>query len=144
MTNPGSEQTIERAQPRRSALLAFAGLFLVLSGPVIYQSLIDVPFLRSSGLPLWIMMGGGALLSLWAAMRDRRMWVGMVAGASTVLTLGMVFVFTQLTRVPAAPAALAAERIDDFSVPDENGKTVALAEVRGRGPALLVFYRGFW
>jgi hypothetical protein len=32
----------------------------------------------------------------------------------------------------------------DFSLPDATGKTVTLASLTSRGPAVVVFYRGFW
>lgn len=32
----------------------------------------------------------------------------------------------------------------DFSLPDTTGKTVTLAGLTARGPAVLVFYRGYW
>jgi len=31
-----------------------------------------------------------------------------------------------------------------FALPSQHGDTVALADVLAQGPALLVFYRGFW
>jgi hypothetical protein len=32
----------------------------------------------------------------------------------------------------------------DFALPDEQGHTVALADLRAKGPVVLVFYRGHW
>lgn len=32
----------------------------------------------------------------------------------------------------------------DFSLVDQNGKTVSLADARSQGPVVLVFYRGYW
>jgi peroxiredoxin len=31
-----------------------------------------------------------------------------------------------------------------FSLADQNGHAVALAEALARGPVVLVFYRGYW
>jgi peroxiredoxin len=32
----------------------------------------------------------------------------------------------------------------DFSLRDQRGETVALSALLARGPAVVVFYRGFW
>ena len=32
----------------------------------------------------------------------------------------------------------------DFALEDQNKNKVTLAEVRGKGPVVLVFYRGYW
>ncbi len=32
----------------------------------------------------------------------------------------------------------------DFALPALDGRTVSLADYRGRQPVLLVFYRGWW
>lgn len=45
------------------------------------------------------------------------------------------------TRTPALTAAAKAPA---FSLPDQTGKTWSLADLTARGPALLVFYRGYW
>ncbi|MBW6510362.1 MAG: hypothetical protein K0A94_12570 [Desulfuromonadales bacterium] len=36
------------------------------------------------------------------------------------------------------------EIIPDFSLPDTQGKSVALAELRAHGPVLITLYRGVW
>ncbi|GAC1405980.1 MAG: hypothetical protein NVSMB56_20060 [Pyrinomonadaceae bacterium] len=32
----------------------------------------------------------------------------------------------------------------DFTLEDENGKSVTLSSARGQSPVVLVFYRGYW
>jgi hypothetical protein len=44
------------------------------------------------------------------------------------------------TRGPGVVTATAA----DFTLPDATGKPVALSTLLAHGPAVLVFYRGFW
>ena len=44
------------------------------------------------------------------------------------------------TRVPGVVSATA----EDFTLPDTTGKPVALSGLLAHGPAVLVFYRGFW
>jgi hypothetical protein len=41
---------------------------------------------------------------------------------------------------PAAQQAIAPE----FALPDENGQTQVLADMRAKGPVVVVFYRGHW
>jgi hypothetical protein len=45
-----------------------------------------------------------------------------------------------VTRGPGVVSASAA----DFTLPDATGKPVALSTLLAHGPAVLVFYRGFW
>jgi cytochrome oxidase Cu insertion factor (SCO1/SenC/PrrC family) len=46
----------------------------------------------------------------------------------------------QTQQVPVAVEARAA----DFELPAHDGRIVTLAELVARGPAILVFYRGYW
>lgn len=32
----------------------------------------------------------------------------------------------------------------DFTLTDQNGKSVSLAAAKGKSPVVLVFYRGYW
>ena len=44
-----------------------------------------------------------------------------------------------------APMALEiGDKAPDFVAPGVHGSAVALAELRGRGPVVLIFYRGHW
>jgi peroxiredoxin len=46
------------------------------------------------------------------------------------------------------PASAAAPRVGqkapDFTLPDQNGRTVALADLISDNGVLLIFYRGYW
>jgi hypothetical protein len=51
------------------------------------------------------------------------------------------FVWRLSTRTtPAAVGSTAA----DFTLPDQEGRTASLAALSAHGPAVLVFYRGYW
>lgn len=68
---------------------------------------------------------------------DRRAFMlGALAGAASI-GCG----FWPKTRTPTLPAAAKAP---SFRLPDQTGKEHALADLTARGPALLVFYRGYW
>ncbi|UCG34546.1 MAG: redoxin domain-containing protein [Phycisphaerales bacterium] len=60
----------------------------------------------------------------------------------TLFFIGALFGLLRLPAAPQAPPARAAA--PDFTLPDQNGNPVTLSSFRGRGPVLLVFYRGFW
>ncbi|MBX3394986.1 MAG: redoxin domain-containing protein [Phycisphaerae bacterium] len=45
---------------------------------------------------------------------------------------------------PPSRAWAVGEEVPDFTLPDQDGRQVSLADYRGKGPVLLVFYRGFW
>jgi hypothetical protein len=66
----------------------------------------------------------------------RALVLGAVAG---VLSIGCGF--WPKTRTPTL---VASARAPSFSLPDQTGKPFTLAELTARGPALLVFYRGYW
>jgi cytochrome oxidase Cu insertion factor (SCO1/SenC/PrrC family) len=51
------------------------------------------------------------------------------------------FQFRLSTRNPGTVAKGAAP---DFSLSDETGKATTLASLTAHGPAVLVFYRGYW
>ncbi len=46
--------------------------------------------------------------------------------------------------LPAGLGVAAGQAAPDFSLPDMDGRTVRLNELRSRGPVLVVFYRGGW
>jgi hypothetical protein len=103
------------------------------------------PDLRDRPWPFEAACAGFALASLLVAGASRR--VG--AALASLLALGTVALFGSYVhvlsyRLPPPPPELAVgQPAPPFELPDENGRPLALASLRGR-PALLVFYRGFW
>jgi peroxiredoxin len=48
-------------------------------------------------------------------------------------------------KLPAVgQVAMAADVLPDFTLPNQEGHPVTLSSFRGKGPVLLVFYRGHW
>ena len=87
----------------------------------------------------------GTALGILGAVRIRRRWPSILAVGESLMTLffvGALFGLLRLPPAPEAPPALAAA--PDFTLPDQDGNPVTLSSFRGRGPVLLVFYRGFW
>jgi hypothetical protein len=71
----------------------------------------------------------------------RRVLVIALVVVAVFAGIGVWGVYRPLaTRGPGVVTATAA----DFTLPDATGKPVALASLLARGPAVLVFYRGFW
>ena len=72
-----------------------------------------------------------------------------------VVFLGLSWVTTTAQQT-AAPVAQdksmaartapvpAGETAPDFTLADEEGRTVQLSAARGKSPVVLVFYRGYW
>ncbi|MFT7621373.1 MAG: cytochrome oxidase Cu insertion factor (SCO1/SenC/PrrC family) [Myxococcota bacterium] len=63
-----------------------------------------------------------------------------------VLILGLLVTLTYRTWwVAPRGAPLQAEaQASPFSLPDQTGKTVALSDLLAQGPAVVIFYRGYW
>ena len=60
--------------------------------------------------------------------------------------LSLVLLITSagaFSQVPSTQLKVG-DKAPDFALPDGDGKIVLLAEYLGRGPVVLVFYRGFW
>jgi peroxiredoxin len=42
------------------------------------------------------------------------------------------------------PGLKVGDKAPDFSLPNPDGKPVTLKEYTSRGPAVVIFYRGYW
>ena len=70
--------------------------------------------------------------------------IGVLALTVALLSFAATFNFV-LMRVPSSPSAfVVGQPAPDFTLPDASGSTVQLAELRGKKPVVLVFYRGYW
>lgn len=130
-----------RWSPRR---LAGTGLFVSLAGVAAYMLLIDVPWIRSSGLPTTGLIILGIGLSLSAMRRRPSAGAKILIGLNIGVLVFWHWAFFILAAVPASPRFNELKTAPDFSLVDENGSTVSLVAARAEGPVLLVFYRGFW
>ena len=125
--------------------LAVAALVLAIGTIVAFGVLLQVMLIPMR--PVWY-LGLLVLAVLLAAVSvaQARGWLTVSALVVSVLLLGFGGVFNfVLTRVPSAPSALVVGRpAPDFTLPDAAGRSVSLADYRGRKPVVLVFYRGSW
>jgi hypothetical protein len=104
-----------------------------------FPALRDFPWLT---LPLVL---AGVVVSTLAIQRGRS-WRSIAGAVFSASCAGFLFVYVFFLSNQLPPPdnviALGAEA-PAFSLPDQDGSLVRLADFRGR-PVVLVFYRGFW
>ncbi len=133
-------------KPRSSAnKLAWIGLLLSIAGGVSYALLLDVPWIRATAIPNSILAVAGLLLSIFAVVK-RRSATTVIAGVlSVAISAGFLASVHILMQLPPGQGVLAVgEAAPDFALPNQDGEDVRLSSFKGRGPVLLVFYRGHW
>jgi hypothetical protein len=93
---------------------------------------------------LGVLLAAVALAAM--AVAQRRRWLPIISLVVSVAVLGLGgFFHFVAARVPVTPTAFVIGRpAPEFTLPDSAGRTVSLADYRGRKPVLLVFYRGYW
>jgi hypothetical protein len=143
----------------------WAGFLLVVVGLVSYVPFFALfPFTRDFPWVNLLLFAGGAVLlctGLMRAFRQPKLYRGKILGPIlAVLSLagisffsyGLFYVARQLPAATEAPRV--GQKAPDFTLPDQDGKTVTLAELLTSAPsgtagaktngALLIFYRGYW
>jgi hypothetical protein len=137
------------------------GFLCVLAGFFGYRFFVQFPATRNSPWPtLSLFCIGGLLLliGLFHAFGNPKKYRGRVFGPIlTVLSMlavgffsyGIFYLARQLPASTGAPRV--GQKAPEFTLPDQNGKPVSLANLlsppsanaKANG-ALLIFYRGFW
>ena len=111
-----------------------------------YGLLLRVPVVRNHPDAYVAAFAIATILAVAALVRAPRRWPawGALALATLLLAGGAWFNFVA-ARIPDAPTVLrVGERPPDFTLPDAAGRSVSLADYRGRKPVVLIFYRGAW
>jgi drug/metabolite transporter (DMT)-like permease len=134
------------------------GFLFVLAGFLTYPFFIQFPISRDFPWANFILFGAGIillLLGLTRAFGKRESYRGQIFGpifaalGFLVLAFFSFVFFYALKQLPASIGAPhVGQKAPDFSLPDQDGKAVALADLISTpgksGGALLIFYRGFW
>ena len=143
----------------------WAGFLLVLASLLSYIPIFSLfPVTRDfPWVNLLLFLFGGVLLAvgLKRAFRQPEHYRGKVFGSflAALSLAGIVFfcygLFYLVRQLPpSASAPSVGQKAPEFTLPDQNGKAVTLAELFSSPPAsaskakassvLLIFYRGFW
>lgn len=130
------------------------GFVVAVGGLFSYEYFALFPITRDFPWANLLLFGiGGALLliGLFRAFGRPQLYRGRIFGSiftAIALFLFAFFsyeIFYVLKQVPlSAQAARVGERAPEFSLPDQDGKQVALGDLLSPNGAVLIFYRGFW
>lgn len=142
---------IQHAPSTSRALIAAAlSILVVAAGAASYMALLEVPSIRRYAIPNLLLMIAGCLIALRTATKRPR-WPGVLASLATVGVTLFFFASTYLLFALPQPQQKQIETIaavdadaPAFVLPDQDGDSVAIADYWGKGPVLLVFYRGHW
>jgi hypothetical protein len=142
----------------------WAGFLFVVAALFSYPFFVLFPVTRDfPWANLTLFCAGGVLLGagIMRAFRRPERYRGKVLGPILAILSLLVFalfaygVFYEVRQLPVAAGAPAVgQKAPDFTLPDQNGKSVALADLLS-SPAvgqagstakgvLLIFYRGYW
>jgi hypothetical protein len=131
------------------------GFIIIVGGLFSYGFFSQFPSTRDfPWANLFFFCVGGILLvvGLFRAFGRPQVYRGKIFG-SVAATLSVVLVgffcyvfFYQLRQVPLSTGApRVGQKAPDFTLPDQDGRDVALGDLVNRSKAVaLIFYRGFW
>jgi len=128
-------------------VVAVGGLFS-------YEFLAEFPMTRDFPWANLLLFGIGAtflLVGLFRAFGRPQLYRGKIFGSIFAAVSFLLFaffayeIFYVLRQVPiSAQAPRVGEKAPEFSLPDQNGKSVALVDLLSPNGAVLIFYRGHW
>jgi hypothetical protein len=133
----------------------WVGFIVVVLGLFSYGFFARFPITRDFPWANFLLFGLGGILLLIGLVRafgKPQFYRGRIFGP-LLAVLSLVFfglfsyaIFYELRQVPpSAGAPRVGQKAPEFTLPDQNDKTVALADVlSGSEAAVLIFYRGFW
>jgi hypothetical protein len=127
-------------------LLGIAGFALTVFGWVLYPVANKVPALRRTMWPLWVAFGCGVALAAGASAaagigdESVRRWL-LAAGINGACFLAVYMLVFRTPRAAGRPVV--GQALPIFSLAGEHGP-FSPEDYSGKGPLLLVFFRGFW
>jgi len=133
----------------------WVGFVVVVGGLFSYEFFAQFSITRDFPWANLLLFGiGGFLLvvGVFRAFGAPQVYRGKVTGSilSSIALLVFAFfsyeIFYALRQVPASTGApRVGQKAPEFTLPDQNNKPVALADlVSGSNAVVLIFYRGFW
>ncbi len=152
---PANEPQDEFQSPYESAaepsliahpgVLAGTALVLLVGGLGSYMALLSNATIRATAWPTFAMLALAVGLAVAAVRVRRRWWTLTVAIVTPLMAGSFVFAFFVGMGLPEAEAGPGPGDVaPNFTLMDHTLMPVTLAMHRGRGPVLLVFYRGHW
>lgn len=132
-------------QTKSSVWIALLGTVLVLTGGISYPLLLENAWIRSQAIPNIVLVVIGLLLCIWAVVRRRSAWTIAGTALSGLVGVGLLASLFLLMNLPGPSKTWSGgESAPDFTLQNQDGQQVRLSSFRGKGPVLLVFYRGHW
>ena len=132
----------------------WVGFAIAVGGLFSYEFFIQFPSTRDFPWANLLLFGIGAILllvGLFRAFGRPQLYRGKVFGSIFTVVAFLLFsffayeIFYVLRQVPlSAQAPRVGEKAPDFSLPDQTGKQVTLADLLSPNGAVLIFYRGHW
>jgi AhpC/TSA family len=132
----------------------WVGIVVAVGGLFSYEYFVQFPITRDFPWANLLLFGIGVILlliGLFRAFGRPQLYRGRVFGTiftAIALVLFAFFsyeIFYVLRQVPlSAQAPRLGEKAPEFSLPDQDGKPIALANLLSPHGAVLIFYRGHW
>lgn len=132
----------------------WVGFIVAVGGLFSYEYFAQFPLTRDFPWANLLFFGIGAvllLIGLFRAFGRPQLYRGKVFGPIFTLVAFLLFaffsyeIFYVLKQVPlSAQAPRIGTKAPEFTLPDRNGKQVALADLLSPNGAVLIFYRGHW
>ena len=130
------------------------GFIVAVGGLFSYEFFAQFPVTRDFPWATLVLFGVGAVLliaGLARAFGRPQLYRGKIFGSIFAVITALLFaffayeIFYVLRQVPlSAQAPRVGQRAPSFSLPDQNGKEVALNDLLSPNGAVLIFYRGHW
>jgi hypothetical protein len=130
------------------------GFIVAVGGLFSYEFFAQFPVTRDFPWATLVLFGVGAVLlivGLFRAFGRPQLYRGKIFGLIFAVITALLFaffayeIFYVFRQVPlSAQAPRVGERAPSFSLPDQNGKEVALNDLLSPNGAVLIFYRGHW